>query len=67
MLDSVDYSEKLMEIIGNNDIRCVTVVRMEVPCCDWLETAVKKVLQQSGKFIHWQVATATMDGRLMEE
>ena len=66
-LDSVDYSEKLTEIIRENDIKSVTVVRMEVPCCGGLENAAKKALRQSGKFIPWQVVTVTVDGRLMEE
>ena len=66
-LDSVDYSEKLTEIIRENNIKRVTVVRMEVPCCGGLEMAVKKALQQSGKFIPWQVVTVTVDGRLVEE
>lgn len=66
-LDSVDYSEKLTAIIRNNDIKSVTVVRMEVPCCGGLEMATKKALQQSGKFIPWQVVTVTIDGRLREE
>ena len=65
-LDSVDYSEKLTEIIRENDIKSVTVVRMEVPCCGGLELAAKKALQQSGKFIPWQVVTVTVDGRLVE-
>ena len=66
-LDSMDYSEKLTEIIRENDIKSVTVVRMEVPCCGRLEMAAKKALQQSGKFIPWQVVTVTVDGRLVEE
>ena len=66
-LDSVDYAEKLTEIIRSNDIKSVTVVRMEVPCCGGLELAAKKALQQSGKFIPWQVVTVTVDGRLVEE
>ena len=66
-LDSVDYSEKLTEIIRSNGIKSVTVVRMEVPCCGGLELAAKKALQQSGKFIPWQVVTVTVDGRLVEE
>ena len=53
-LDSVDYSEKLTEIIRRNDIQSVTIVRMEVPCCGGLEMAAKKALQDSGKFIPWQ-------------
>ena len=66
-LDGVDYSEKLTEIIRENDIKSVTIVRMEVPCCGGLELAAKKALQQSGKFIPWQVVTVTVDGRLVEE
>ena len=66
-LDSVDYSEKLTEIIRENNIKSVTIVRMEVPCCGGLELAAKKALQQNGKFIPWQVVTVTVDGRLVEE
>ena len=66
-LDGVDYSEKLTEIIRENNIKSVTVVRMEVPCCGGLEMAAKKALQQSGKFIPWQVVTVTVDGRLVDE
>ena len=66
-LDSVDYSEKLTEIIRENNIKSVTVVRMEVPCCGGLEMATKTALRQSGKFIPWQVVTVTVDGRLVEE
>ena len=65
-LDSVDYSEKLTEIIRNNDIRSVTVVRMEVPCCGGLEYAAKKALQNSGKFIPWQVVTISTDGNILD-
>ena len=66
-LDSVDYSEKLTEIIRTNDIKSVTVVRMEVPCCGGLEHAVKKALQASGKFIPWQVVTISTDGRILDK
>ena len=65
-LDGVDYSIKLAQIIGNNDIRSVTVLRMEVPCCGGLEFAVKKALQQSGKFIPWQVVTVRIDGSISD-
>lgn len=65
-LDSVDYSIKLTEILKNNDIRSVTVVRMEVPCCGGLEYAVKKALQDSGKFLPWQVVTIATDGRILD-
>ena len=65
-LDSVDYAEKLTEIIRENDIKSVTVVRMEVPCSGGLELAAKKALQQSGKFIPWQVVTISIDGKILD-
>jgi hypothetical protein len=65
-LDPVDYSEKLTEILRENDIKSVTIVRMEVPCCGGLEMAAKKALQESGKFIPWQVVTLSLDGRIIE-
>ncbi len=64
-LDSVDYSEKLTQIIAQNDIKSVTVVRMEVPCCGGIENAVKNALMASGKFIPWQVVTISTDGRIV--
>ena len=64
-LDSVDYSEKLEEIIRSNNITEVTIVRMEVPCCGGLEMAAKRALQNSEKFIPWQVATISVDGKIL--
>lgn len=61
-LDSIDYSEKLTEILAHHTIQEVTIVRMEVPCCKGLELAVKKALQASGKFIPCQVITITVNG-----
>jgi len=66
-LDGVDYADKLTEIIKNNDIRSVQVVRMSVPCCGGLTNAVMKALQQSGKMLPWSVATITTDGHIIEE
>ena len=65
-LDDIDYSEKLTEIITNNDIKEVTIIRMEVPCCGGLENMAKKALQASGKFIPWQVITISRDGRILD-
>ena len=65
-LDSVDYTEKLTEILACNRFNSVTVVRMEVPCCGGLEFAAKTALQQSGKFIPWQVVTISTDGRILD-
>ena len=64
-VDAVDYSEKLTEIIRNNDIKSVTIVRMEVPCCGGLENAAKTALQNSGKFIPWNVVTISIDGQIL--
>ena len=65
-LDEGDYTEKLTAIISKNNIKSVTVVRMEVPCCGGIENAVKNALQASGKFIPWQVVTISTDGRIIE-
>lgn len=65
-LDEGDYAEKLTQIIANNDIKSVTIVRMEVPCCGRLEMAAKRALQTSGKFIPWRVVTITTDGEIKE-
>lgn len=65
-LDAIDYSEKLAEILHQNEIESVTVIRMEVPCCGGLEHAVKKALQDSGKDLPWQVVTISIDGKLLD-
>lgn len=65
-LDDGDYSEKLGEIIASNDIKSVTIVRMEVPCCGGIENAAKKALKNSGKFIPWHVVTISTDGKILD-
>ena len=65
-LDAVDYSIKLTEIIRNNDIQSITVVRMEVPCCGGIENATKTALLDSGKFIPWNVVTIATDGSIID-
>ena len=66
-LDDVDYSEKLTEIIKSNEIQSVTIVRMEVPCCGGLQNAAIRALQNSGKFIPWQVVTISIDGKILDQ
>ena len=65
-LDAVDYSEKLTMIIRDNDVRSVTIVRMDVPCCGALQRAAETALKGSGKFIPWQVVTISRDGRILD-
>ena len=65
-LDSVDYAEKLTEILRRNDIRELTIVRMDVPCCGGMQRAAETALRQSGKFIPWQVVTLGRDGNILE-
>ena len=65
-LDEGDYSEKLTQIILNNDIKSVTIVRMQVPCCGGIENAAKKAIQASGKFLPWRVVTISTDGRIID-
>lgn len=66
-LDDGDYADKLTQIIANNEIKSVTIVRMEVPCCGGLENAAKRALQASGKFIPWRVVTISTDGRILND
>ncbi len=65
-LDEGDYTDKLATIIANNDIKSVTVVRMEVPCCSGIENATVNALKASGKFIPWQVMTISTDGLILD-
>lgn len=65
-LDEGDYAEKLTQIIANNNIKSLTIVRMEVPCCGGIENATKRALQASGKFIPWRVVTISTDGRIID-
>jgi len=65
-LDEGDYAEKLTAIIANNNIKSITIVRMEVPCCGGIENAAKRALKESGKFIPWRVVTISTDGKIIE-
>lgn len=64
-LDAVDYAEKLTEIFANNNIKSITVTRMQVPCCGGIEFAVKRALTASGKTIPWKVVTISTDGKIL--
>ncbi|NLY89150.1 MAG: 4Fe-4S binding protein [Firmicutes bacterium] len=66
-LDAVDYADKLTAILENHEIKSITVLRMEVPCCSGIVNAVRNALQKSGKIIPWQVATISLDGNIIEE
>lgn len=66
-LDQIDYTEKLTQIIANNNIKSVTIVRMEVPCCGGLQYAAEEALKASGKFLPWRVVTISIDGKILEE
>lgn len=66
-LDAVDYAEKLTDILAENNIRSVTVVRMQVPCCGGIEMAVKRAREYSGKSLPWRVVTISTDGRIVNE
>ncbi len=66
-LDNTDYAVKLTEILQNNAIKSVTVVRMEVPCCGGIEAAVKQALINSGKMIPWHVVTISTEGMILED
>ena len=65
-LDEGDYTEKLTAIISQNNIKSLTIVRMEVPCCGGLERAATEALKASGKFIPWRVVVISRDGEILE-
>ena len=66
-LDEGDYADKLTEILRENDVKSVHVVRMEVPCCGGIENAVRGALQASGKWIPWQVTVVSTSGEVLDE
>lgn len=66
-LDKADYAAKLTEILELHEIKSLTVIRMEVPCCGGLENAVKQALTQSGKMIPWRVVVVGTDGTIRED
>lgn len=65
-LDEGDYADKLTAILEKNDIKSITVARMEVPCCGGIENAVKRALKASGKVIPWNVVIISTDGRRLD-
>lgn len=66
-LNDVGYAEKLTEeIIRHNNLKSITIARMEVPCCQALENAIKNALKNSGKMIPWQISTISTDGRILD-
>ena len=65
-LDEGDYADKLTQILSNNEIKSITVVRMQVPCCGGIVNAVKSALKNSGKIIPWQIITISVDGQIVE-
>lgn len=64
-LDAIDYSEKLTAIIAGSDVRSITVLRMEVPCCGGIEMAVRRSVEASGKQIATEVVTVSIDGKIL--
>jgi hypothetical protein len=66
-LDEVDYSVKLTQIFAMNQIKSITVIRMEVPCCGGIVHAVKTALSNSGQIIPWRVITIGTDGTILED
>lgn len=64
-LDPVDYSEKLTAILEQNDVKSVTIIRMEVPCCGGIQNVAVTAMKKSGKFIPWQVLTVSVEGEVL--
>ena len=65
-LDSVDYAEKLTDIIKNNDIKSIHVLRMQVPCCGGLDYAVKRASNQRGQNLSYSVTIISTDGKILD-
>lgn len=65
-LDDADYSEKLSEIICLNDLKSITIARMEVPCCGGMEYAVKTAIAKSGKNLTCRVVVISIDGEILK-
>lgn len=65
-LDAVDYVDKLTAILQNNNIKDVTVVRMEVPCCQGIVKALQTAMMNSGKCIPWQAVTISTNGQIID-
>ena len=65
-LDAQDYTQKLAAILSGNDVKSVTVARMEVPCCGGIEQAARRAIQACGKDLPCRVVTITTDGRIRE-
>ena len=66
-LDGASYAPKLMQILSSNDVRALTVLRMEVPCCGGLEFAVRQALEMCGRDIPLRVVTISIDGKILED
>jgi len=66
-LDDINYAGKLTAILMSHEIKSITVLRMEVPCCGGIVHAVKQALAESGKIIPWQVVTIGTDGGIVED
>ncbi len=66
-LDDAEYEYKLTQIIENNDIKSVTVVKMEVPCCTGIANYTINALRNSGKMIPWSVVTISTDGEILQD
>ncbi|MDD2234329.1 MAG: 4Fe-4S binding protein [Desulfitobacteriaceae bacterium] len=66
-LDEGDYTAKLTQILQQNEILGITILRMEVPCCGGIVQAVKQALLNSGIMIPWQVVTIRTDGTIIKD
>lgn len=65
-LDDADYTGKLTEILKTHEIKSITVLRMEVPCCGGIVNAVKQAIISSGRMIPWRVVIIGTDGSIHE-
>ena len=65
-LDDNDYyKQKIQEILENNDIKSITVVRMEVPCCAGIVSIVKGAMLQAGIIVPYKEVTIGISGTII--
>ncbi len=59
------YVDKLAEIFNNQDIKSLTIVRMEVPCCGGTEWIVQKAMEKTGKILMPRVNVVSIQGEII--
>jgi ferredoxin len=62
--DTEAYLEKLTAIFRQNELRSLTVLHMEVPCCGGLVAVAQKALARSGRSLSMQTVQISLLGEI---